>query len=111
MVINVTGTVRRYVAVRFTFSGTRDAFQTTAGFNSGDTEITVDGGTAQERIEVGDMLDIGGTDYEVSAASESGGTWTVTLATGLAANVANNADVTLTGTNTSLRYAAAIKRH
>ena len=103
--------VRRYTALRWTFNGTRDAFQTTAAYSIGDTVLDVDGATGTERIDAGDMVSIGGTDYEVEESEDQGsGSWEITLTSGLTAAVANNVAVTLTGTNTALRYAAALYR-
>ena len=105
-------TVRRYVAVRFAFSGARDTFALMRAYNAGDTVLALDGGAGTERIEVGDMLRIGGDDYEVVAVSPGAGAgqWSVTLGAGLTGNEPDNQSVTLTDTNVSLRYAAALKR-
>ena len=80
---------------------------------AGATDISVDGFNFSntERIEVGDILEIGGNDYGVGAAEYQGtNDWNVVLTSGLAANVADNGVVDLTGTHTRLRYAACIER-
>ena len=104
--------IEQYVALQWAFSGTRDAFETNAAFAGGVSRIVIDGGTGTERVEAGDMLDIGGTDYEVEDATENpAGTWTVDLTTALQANVANNTAVTLTGDNTALRINGCLYRN
>ena len=105
-------TIRRYTGIDFLFSGTRDAFALVGNHANKATSLTVDGGTGTERIEAGDKLSISGTTYDVLEATESAtpGTWNVTLVAGLTGSVNDNTVVTLTGTNTSLHYAAAIKR-
>ena len=105
-------TVNRYVAVRFTFSGGRDTFRLMGAHNAGDTVLALDGGAGTERVEAGDMLDIGGDDYEVVAVSPGAGVgqWSVTLGAGLTGNEPDNQSANLTDTNVSLRYAAALYR-
>ena len=112
-VVDIAGgtDVRRYTALRWTFQGARDSFSTTAAYAAGDTVLAVDGGAGTERLEAGDTVEIGGEDYDVeSAADQGGGSWEITLASGLLANAANNSAVVLTGTNVQLRYAAALYR-
>ena len=76
-------TIKRYVSVRFTFSGARDAFALDGVHNAGVKDISVDGGAGTERIEVGDTLDIDNNDYDVAdATDQGGGSWDVTLETG-----------------------------
>ena len=98
-IVSTTGTVNRYVALRFTFSGTRDAFALKGAHSSGATALVVDGGTGLERIEAGDTLGIGSADYTVAAAEPASvaGEWNVTLTSGLTANAADNAVVTEKG--------------
>lgn len=113
-VVEISGDIERYVAPRYNLSGTRDSFLTTAAFSSGDTEITVDAGTGTERLEVGDELLIGtgGTAQGgfVDTISESGGTWTIGLRTALAADIADNTAVAVTGDDFIISWAAALVR-
>ena len=105
-------TINRYLGLRFTFTAPRDTFSLQGAHASGATDLTVDAVTGDERIEEGDRLLISTETYTVESAAETGtpGTWEITLTTGLQSNVADNTSVTLTGSNVSLRYAAAIKR-
>ena len=105
-------TIPRYLALQWSVSGTRDAFQIMGSHSSGATTLDVDGGTGTERIQDGDTLRISGQDYVVESATEgTGGQWDVVLTSGLVANVANNVAVTQTGTATELRICAAVARH
>ena len=103
-------TINRYVAVRWTFSGTRDAFAKVGATRSRDNVL--DGGTGTERLEPGDMVMMGNATYEVVTATErtaTPGTWDVVFATRpTSANSRDNTVATLTGNNVQLRYAAAI---
>ena len=103
-------TINRYVALRFTFSAPRDTFALQGAHSSGATDITVDAVAGEERIEEGDRLLISTQTYTAESAGETStpGTWEITLTSGLQSNVADNTSVTLTGSNVSLRYAAAI---
>ena len=110
-VIDIPGEIRRHTALRFQFSGARDAFATVGAHNAGETGVRVDGATGDERIESGDMLSIAGTDYTVAGARpRGGGEWDVDLTSGLVAATPDNTAVTQTGDHVSLRYAAALHR-
>ena len=103
--------INRYVALDWTYSGTRDAFALMGDHTMGDTEISVDGGSGTERIQSGDTLDIDGNDYTVeSATDDGGGAWTVTLTSGLVADESDNEVVTQDGSDMELRLAACLHR-
>lgn len=111
-----TGTIARYFAPRFLFSGTRDSFAMDGAVSIGDTEIEVDGGTGTERIEAGDTLSIGvgvlGEDVVVASAEEtSSGEWDVTLASGLTKAHADNAVLAQKGTDVEVTWVAAVARY
>ena len=105
-------TLEGVVALQWGFAGARDSFRLVGNHQNGATSISLDTPSAgASRVEEGDMLSISGTNYTVaSATSPSTGAWTVVLTSGLGSNVADNTSITLTGTNTELRYAAAIHR-
>ena len=111
--VEIAGTIPRYLALSYSFSGSRDAFELAGAHASGAEVLTVDGGTGTERIQEGDTLSIDGGTYTVAAAEETGnaGEWTVTLETGLTGAGADNAAVTQTGTGMLLDHMVAVARH
>ena len=113
LVLPITTTINRYTHIRFTFSGTRDAFLTKGGIPAHADTFVLDGGSGQERIEPGDKLSIVGETHTVLSAEEiASGEWRVVLASPNGGTpVANNAAVTITGSNVALRYIAALHRN
>ena len=106
-------TIRQYLAVRFLFHGTRDAWQLEGAHVMGSTDLTIDGAAATARPEPGQTFTINANPYEIVSAEETSvaGTWDIVIESpGLVADANNNVAVLVTGSNVSLRYAAAIKR-
>ena len=103
-------TLERYLALHWALGGTRDSFLLRGRHAADATSIEVDGGTGLERIEAGDMLDIGGIPRTALSATEdtnNAGRWTVQLNSALGAIANDDAVVALTGANIELRLAAA----
>ena len=79
----------------------------------GSTDLTIDGAAATARPEPGQAFTINANPYTIESAEETAvaGTWDITIESpGLVADANNNVAVLVTGSNVSLRYAAAIKR-
>ena len=104
--------IRSVIALRFTFSGTRDSYRLNGAQNLGATDLVIDGVGGTEVIEEGDRLVIGAATYTVEqvSAGSTANERNVVIAGGLVSAGINNAVITQTGTHTELRYAAAINR-
>ena len=59
--------IRSVIALRFTFSGTRDSYRLNGAQNLGATDLVIDGVGGTEVIEEGDSLVIGAATYPVEA--------------------------------------------
>lgn len=108
-------TLRRYLAISWSWSGSAAfAIDNTGGYQTGDTELHLDGRSATEFLFPGDIIRIGSSNYTV----ESGGTpegiadgtadFDITISPGLTAAAANNAAVSTINTDASARLLAAV---